>query len=129
MEKAGESAVKNFSYAFTGEGGPKNETNKPERGPVATTLADALAKSRADAAAINTAAPQTITSKEGPAIGTSSQALKATDSRSKEGIAEMFRLMRGTGDEIQEKQLDELKQINSNLSEPMDETLVDFAGA
>jgi hypothetical protein len=61
--------------------------------------------------------------------GTSTEALKATDSRSKEGIAEMFRLMRGGGQDLQERQLEVLEMIHDDLSEGESEQSVIFAGA
>lgn len=126
MSDGGKAAGEDFGKAF-GSGGGGGEAIK---GPISTALSDALAKSRADAAAVNVSKAQTI----GPAAvqaaaATSSEALKATDSRSKEGVAEMFRLMRGAGSDIAERQLDVLEQINDNLSEGSEETVVDFAGA
>ena len=54
------------------------------------------------------------------------QALKGVDSRSSEGISEMFRLMRG-GDSVQEQQLAALEQIAANTGDQTDgDILGDF---
>jgi hypothetical protein len=127
MSDGGKAAGADFGAAFGSGGGAGGEAIK---GPITTALSDALAKSRSDAAAVNTSQGQTIGPAAGPAAAAmSSEALKATDSRSKEGISEMFRLMRGAGDDIAERQLGVLEQINDNLSEGSEETVVDFAGA
>ena len=133
MEKSAASAKKNFAYALTGEGGPKNEAGQAVRGPLATSLSDAIRKAREDAAATNVSQPQTVGVKPPAAetvaeAGPSSEALKATDSRSKEGIAEMFRLMRGRGDDVQDKQLAVLESIDDKMSEETMENVMEFAG-
>jgi hypothetical protein len=43
------------------------------------------------------------------------EAIKGIDSRSKEGVAEMFRLMRGTGGSVDEQQLGELRGIREAI--------------
>ena len=135
MEDAAASAAKNFNYALTGEGGPKAAGAVATKGPLATSLQDSIDKAKADAAAKNAASPQTIAAKdqklteEVAAVGQSSESLKATDSRSKEGISEMFRLMRGTGNDVQEKQLHVLEQIHDDLSEGDSQDVMELAGA
>lgn len=44
------------------------------------------------------------------------QSIKAIDSRSQEGVAEMFRIMRGTGQDVQEQQLAALQEIAANTA-------------
>jgi len=135
MEAAAASAAKNFNYALTGEGGPKAAGGESKKGPLAMSLQESIDKAKADAAAKNAASPQTIAAKdqkpagEVAAVGQSTEALKAVDSRSKEGISEMFRLMRGGGDEIQEKQLHVLEQIHDDLSEGDSQDIMELAGA
>ena len=135
MEAAAASAADNFNYAFTGEGGPKPAGGEAKKGPLAMSLQESIDKAKADAAAKNAASPQTIAPKdqkpagEVAAVGQSTEALKAVDSRSKEGISEMFRLMRGGGDEIQEKQLHVLEQIHDDLSEGDSQDIMELAGA
>lgn len=87
------------------------------RGPFSTAVADALAKARQNAAARDQAAPQTIAPREAP-LGPSAAAIKGTDSRSREGIAEMFRLLRGDTGDVAEQQLGVLEQIRDAVSEP-----------
>jgi hypothetical protein len=104
-------------------------------GPLSTILADGMAQAQADAAARSVAeagAAQRgpVTPPAGPAFtGASSQALTGTDSRSKEGVSEMFRLMRGSGEEVQEQQLGVLRQIRDAVSEGDEMESYDILGA
>ena len=76
-----------------------------------------MAKAKADAAAQSVAEqPKTITPPVAP-VGASTESLKVTDSRSKEGMSEMFRLMRNSGVDIAEQQLEEQRKTNDLLSE------------
>jgi hypothetical protein len=101
-------------------------------GPVSQMIEDARRRAEQAAAQRDTAARQTV----GPqavapaSLGPSTEALRATDSTSKEGIAEMFRLMRGTAGNVQEEQLGVLEEIRDTLREqPGDEwTEAAFAG-
>lgn len=101
-------------------------------GPVSKMIEEARKRAEQAAAQRDTANRQTI----GPqavapaAVGPSTEALKATDSTSKEGIAEMFRLMRGDGGNVQQEQLGVLEEIRDTLREqPGDEwTEAAFAG-
>ena len=104
-------------------------------GPLSTMLADAKAKAEADAAARSVA--EVGAAQKGPITppaeqaftGASAESLKATDSRSKEGMAEMFRLMRNSGDEVQEQQLGVLEQIRDAVSEGDDMEAYGILGA
>jgi len=130
MTKSAESAAKNLKYAFTGEGGPENKVGQAVAGPLQSALQDAIDKAKANASAVTVSAPQTV----GPAkveapSGPSTEQLKATDSRSKEGVAEMFRLMRGGQDDVQEKQLDVLEKIHEDLQGGGMENIMELAGA
>lgn len=99
-------------------------------GPLSTVLAEGLAKARQDAAAKSV--PEAAIKKEPPPeaamVGQSQEALKGTDSRSKDGLAEMFRLMRGQGGDVQEQQLGVLEQIRDAVSEGEDIAEFAFAG-
>jgi hypothetical protein len=110
-------------------------------GPLSSGLADALAKARADAAAKQAedqatgekppfAPPDLPPAKdEEPAFtGTSSEALKGTDSTSKEGVAEMFRLMRGDGGDVQERMAASLEKIADNTGEAEEMDVFELAG-
>jgi hypothetical protein len=103
-------------------------------GPLSTILADAKAKAEADRAAMSVAetgaAQKPVMPPAEPAFtGASAESLKATDSRSKEGMAEMFRLMRNSGDEVQEQQLGVLEQIRDAVSEGDDMEAYGILGA
>jgi hypothetical protein len=51
-----------------------------------------------------------------PVVVNISEAIKGIDSRSSAGVAEMFRLMRGTTGDVQQQQLSVLEQIADNTS-------------
>jgi hypothetical protein len=81
-------------------------------GPLTTALDAAVAQAEASAASVSQAgagAASRIT--EAAAAAVEPQALKGVDSRSSEGVAEMFRIMRGTGGDVQERQLGVLERI------------------
>lgn len=114
-----------------------NKAPGGEKGPLETFLADALAKSRADASAGSVASRTTLASAMASGGGQSStspqvstrEALKAIDSRSKEGVAEMYRLMRGNEMKaIAEQQLNETKKTNQILSQSDYEEIADIIG-
>ena len=103
-------------------------------GPLSTILADGMAKAQADAAARSVAETGAAQKPVMPAAeqaftGASAESLKATDSRSKEGMAEMFRLMRTNGDGVQEQQLGVLEQIRDAVSEGDDMEAFGILGA
>jgi hypothetical protein len=128
--EAKDAAVKSANSALNVAGlGEKETVGAAIRGPLSTILADGLAKARADAGAASVAEAGLKKNQPEPAFtGTSTQSLKATDSRSKEGVAEMFRLMRGNGDEVQEQQLGVLEQIRDAVSEGDDTTAFGILG-
>jgi hypothetical protein len=101
-------------------------------GPLSTILAEGLAKAQADAKAQSVAEAAKVPVKppaEQAFTGASNEALKATDSRSKEGMAEMFRLMRSNGEDVQEQQLGVLEQIRDAVSEGDDMEAFGILGA
>jgi hypothetical protein len=66
------------------------------KGPLSTALSDAIDKARASAAATDASGKGTLAGGGGTASAAAEpKALKGIDSRSSEGVAEMFRLMRG----------------------------------
>jgi len=95
-------AIKGGFSGLLGESGDK--TGAAIAGPLTKAFQEFRATSRDSAAAVDVAKKQTINALVEPA-GPNSAALTAVDSRSKEGIAEMFRLMRGDGADIQAQQL------------------------
>jgi hypothetical protein len=99
-----------------------------------SALDDAIAQAEAAAAAQDQVAAQTVDVTQKINIDTApiteamNEAVKGVDSRSREGVAEMFRLMRGGGQDVQEQQLTVLERIAENTS-PMDldEPMVEIA--
>jgi hypothetical protein len=107
-------AGQNFEGAFG--------TTKPGSGPLAVGLEIALAKSRLAAGQFDQANRLRVGEAAGAlapagAAAAARQEVKAIDSRSKEGIAELFRLMRGAGEDVQERQLDALETIADNTAD------------
>lgn len=102
-------------------------------GPLSTILADGMAAAQRNAQAqsvAEVAAPKEPPPAPEPTFtGASAEALKATDSRSKEGVAEMFRLMRSGSGDVQEQQLGVLEQIRDAVSEGDDMEVLDMVGA
>lgn len=106
-------AGQNFEGAFG--------NTKQGAGPLSTALASALAQSRLSATQLDLASKTTIGSVAPVgADGSASarmQELKAVDSRSKEGIAEMFRLMRGSQDDAAERTAKATERIADNTED------------
>jgi hypothetical protein len=118
-------AGENFSAAFgTGAGGAGGA------GQLTAALDAALAKSRLSAGQLDIANKTTIAG-GGVAAGVTAanQELKAVDSRSKEGIAEMFRLMRGTTEDAAERTARATERIADNTEDMgVDIQELSFAG-
>lgn len=129
LAKSGE----NFWNAAAGR--PAEDTGKAIAGPVLTALDAAIAKANESAAAIDAAKPAAnIEVKQKIDASGLKEAVKGIDSRSADGIKEMFRLMRGdTGNNVQEQQLGVLEQINEGIQEMnaggLDLDVADFAPA
>jgi hypothetical protein len=118
-------AGENFSAAFgTGGGGAGGA------GPLTAALDAALAKSRLSAGQMDVANKTTIAG-GGVAAGVAAanQELRAVDSRSKEGIAEMFRLMRGETEDAAERTARATERIADNTEDMgVDIEELSFAG-
>lgn len=112
-----------FTNAFSAETAPIGQAMA---GPLVTALDAARLAAEASAAQIEEsgsgAASQVL---EAAAVAAEPKALKAVDSRSSEGIAEMFRLMRG-GDNIQERMLAVQEEIAANTAVGDDALAVEF---
>lgn len=107
-------AVKNFEDAF---GASAPAWGDAAAGPVTTALDATLEHAKASAGEIKKASLPTGIVKQQIAVEISkNQETKGIESRSAEGIKEMFRLMRGpsAADEVQEKQLAALDKIADN---------------
>lgn len=122
-------AGENFSNAFgTGGGGAGGA------GPLSKALEIALAKSRLAAGQVDQANRLRIggaAGEQAPAANAVArmQELKAIDSRSKEGIAEMFRLMRGETEDAAERTARATERIADNTEDMgVDFEELSFAG-
>lgn len=74
---------------------PADELGEAAAGPIRKTLDQAIAAQRAAANAVDTAKKQTVDVKQTVEIRGITEAIKAVDSRSTEGMREYFRMMRG----------------------------------
>jgi hypothetical protein len=119
-------AGKNFEGAFG--------TAKPGSGPLAVGLEIALAKSRLAAGQFDQANRLKVGEAAGAlapagAAAAVRQEVKAIDSRSKEGIAEMFRLMRGETEDAAERTARATERIADNTEDMgVDIEELSFAG-
>ncbi len=119
---AGKSSIAAFQNAFAETAQPIGQAIA---GPLTTALDAAVAKAKASAASVSqagagaagqaAAVAATAAATAAVAATVERQALKGIDSRSSEGVAEMFRLMRGTGGSVPEAQLAELKKIRERI--------------
>jgi len=131
-EVAAGNAMTAADNAITGGAGGVGEFQGA--GPLSTMMADAKAKAEADAKARSVAEtgpgqkPVVPPGDQAP-VGASAEALKATDSRSKEGMAEMFRLIRAGGEDVQQQILEVNQKMLETMSEGDAEELAIFAGA
>lgn len=89
------------------------------RGPFSQSVEEAIARARASAASISVPPAVQQQQQQQPAAipGFSTEQLRAIDSRSSEGIAEMLRLRRGEQDDIQQQQLTALNRIADNTED------------
>ncbi len=107
---------------------PGREIGQAAAGPLTAAIDAAVAKARTAAGGIDETKRTTVDPVGGALGAAAGQKLTAVDSRSKEGISEMFRLMRGGGDDVQERQLDALETIVENTSDMgVDVLELDFA--
>jgi hypothetical protein len=125
-----QSAASNFAATFAEQAAAVGEAIP---GPLTQTIDDAIAAAQAAAAAVDVAEKQTIEVQTTQRIDARElrEAVQGTDSRSTEGIREMFRLMRGDSGNVQEQQLDELRGIRNAIDsqEPDDFDVADLAPA
>jgi hypothetical protein len=85
-------------------------------GPLVTSLDASIAAADAAASSIDEASKKPVELKQAVVVDVA-QAIKGIDSRSTEGVSEMFRIMRGGAGDVQEQQLSALQQIAANTSE------------
>ena len=106
-------ANQGFSAAFATDTQPIGQALA---GPLTTALVSAIAQAETSAAQVEESGKGAAAEMASAvAAAVEPQAIKGIDSRSSEGVAEMFRLMRG-GDSVQEQQLSALEQIAANTA-------------
>lgn len=114
-----------FSAAFTAAA---PEAGQAIAGPLTTSLDAAVAKAQAASQQTDEAVKQTVEVQQTVDLAPVNEAVKGIDSRSREGVAEMFRLMRGGPADVQEQQLSVLEQIAENTApSDLEEPLAEFA--
>jgi hypothetical protein len=114
-----------FTAAFTSAA---PEAGQAIAGPLTSSLDAAIAKAESAATATDQAVKQTVEVKQTIDTTPINEAVKGIDSRSREGVSEMFRLMRGQGPGIEEQQLGVLEQIAANTTpNDLDEPVAEFA--
>lgn len=111
-----------FGRAF---GDRSQQVGQAIAGPLTTALDASVARANASAAAVDAASRKPVEVKQAVVVDVA-QAIKGIDSRSREGVAEMFRLMRGGAGDVQERQLSVLEEIAANTSEFGVSVLEDF---
>lgn len=116
-------AAAGFSAAFDET---SSSVGQAIAGPLTQMIDDAIAQADASRAAIDEASRTPIEVKATVDTAESRQAVKGIDSRSAEGVAEMFRALRGGGGDVQQRQLSVLEQIAENTSDDGSDLAVDF---
>jgi hypothetical protein len=113
MNENADAASAAFAAAFAENTTPVGQALA---GPLTTALDSAIAKAQASAGQIEDVKPAPVDVRQTVEFASVDQAIKGIDSRSAEGVAEMFRLMRGQGADVQQQQLSVLEQIAENTS-------------
>ena len=85
-------------------------------GPLVTALDASVAKAKESADSIDEASNKPVELKQTVVVDVA-QAIKGIDSRTSEGIAEMYRIMRGGAGDVQQQQLGVLEEIAANTSD------------
>ncbi len=112
-----------MASAFTDSSNPVGQAIT---GPLTEALDSAIAQAERSAAQVEESGKGAATEMAAAvAAAVEPQAVRGIDSRSSEGVAEMFRLMRG-GDSVQEQQLSVLEQIAANTSGGEDDLAMEF---
>jgi hypothetical protein len=98
-------AGKSFSAALDGSTTKADGLGEAIAGPLTTSIDASIAAARDAASQVDQAVSKPVEIKQNVSANTAavSEALKGVDSRSREGVAEMFRLMRGEGGGVQER--------------------------
>lgn len=104
VTQSAQAAADSFSAAVFGTE-EANAAGEAIAGPLTTSIDEAIAKSRQAANEVSQAKPQEIDIKQKVEVETKGvrEAVKGLDIRSREGVAEMFRIMRGDTGNVQER--------------------------
>jgi hypothetical protein len=134
VDSYNQSIVKNSNEAataFKNAFGNKQDANAAGQaiaGPFTKAIDSASNAAQKAIASQDTAVKQTVEVKQTIDTTPINEAVKGIDSRSREGVSEMFRLMRGQGPGIEEQQLGVLEQIAANTTpNDLDEPVAEFA--
>ena len=120
-------AANAFRNAF-GDQQQANAAGEAIAGPFTQAIDSAAAAAQQAIASQDTAVKQTVEVKQTIDTTPINEAVRGIDSRSREGVSEMFRLMRGQGPGIEEQQLGVLEQIAANTTpNDLDEPVAEFA--
>lgn len=125
ITESANAAANDFSNAFRTDAAPVGQA---VAGPFVTALRDARQQARDAANAVDEAKKAPVEITQQVEVAGIAQALKGVDSRSQEGVAEMFRIMRGDTGNVQEQMLGVLETIAENTSGD-DLPAVELAGA
>lgn len=101
-----------FDQAF---GERSGQVGQAIAGPLVTALDASVAQAQASANSIDQATKKPIEIQQSVVLDVN-EAIKGIDSRSREGVAEMFRIMRGGAGDVQQQQLSVLEEIAANTS-------------
>ena len=120
-EKA-QSAGENFNYAVFGDTTQAEKAGEALAGPWESMLTGAIDRSENAIEAVDEVTSRPFRVEEHVEVEVAvKEAVKGVDSRSREGIAEMFRLMRTQRDPAQEEQIRLLEQVEQNTRPGFDE--------
>jgi hypothetical protein len=105
--------------------GRSEEAGEAIAGPVTSALDQAIASAQSAAGQVSTAAANTVEQISGATLNVAQtvevqgikEAVQGIESNSAEGIREMFRIMRGGGQDVEQEQLGVLQQIAANTAD------------
>ncbi len=93
--------------------GPLAQSGQAIAGPLVTALNASIARAEEAASSVDVASKKPVELNQTVVVDVA-QAIKGIDSRTTEGITEMFRIMRGGAGDVQEQQLSVLEEIAAN---------------
>ena len=127
-----QAAGENLSDAIFGQD-KANTAGEAIAGPLTQTIDQAIAAAQAAADAVDVSTVQQVDVNQVVEVKGIKEAVKGIESRSSEGISEMFRIMRGdSGNNVQQRQLDALNRIADNtddMGDGFDADVVEIAPA